>query len=106
MTENLPDAVNYLQVRADGSYGLTAVGDLGPINIMRVEPRNPGIVFRIGPKRLAFRLNDEGKIDAEYEPEDLTEAAQAVVDEIRRILNPPATPPGYWYDKDGNGERS
>ena len=93
------EAVNYLQVRNDGSYGLTAEGLHGPINIIQ-KPKNPGIRFQVGSKGLTFRLNNEGLIDAEYDPEDLTEAAQAVVNEVRRILNPPATPPGYWYDKD------
>lgn len=82
----MSDEKNYLKVRSDGSYGLTAHGDYGPINITSVRPKNPAVIFPIGDKQLAFRLNDEGLIDVECDPADLTEMTQCVVNEIRRML--------------------
>ena len=86
MTEE-PKNVNHLYLRPDGGYGLTAIGDSGPINLTAVRPKNPGVIFRIGDKQLAFRVTDDGLIDAEYEPADLTDMAQVMVTEVRRLLN-------------------
>jgi hypothetical protein len=46
----------------------------------------PAITFRFGDKQLTFRRADDGTIDAEYDPTDLTEAAQTVVNEVMRLI--------------------
>ena len=77
-------AVNYLTVNQDGSYGLAATGSHGDLNLV-MKHRSPSIAFVFGGRRLTFTLVD-GKIDAEYDPADLTAAAQAVVAEVERLL--------------------
>lgn len=82
MTED--SAVNYLTVNQDGSYGLTATGPHGDLNLVMRE-RNRAVVFHFGGKQIVFRAVD-GRIDAEYDPDDLTAAAQTVVAEVKRLL--------------------
>lgn len=83
MTDNLRDP-NVLKIRQDGSYGLSANGPEGPVNVTMAY-RNPAIRFVLGDKHVTFRLV-EGQIDAEYNADDLTEAAQIVVSEVKRLL--------------------
>ena len=85
MSEQLGDNNLYLQVRQDGSYGLNADGPTGPVNL-NLTYRNPGIRFALGGKHVTFQLTDDGRIDVEYNAEDLTDAAQVMISEVKRLL--------------------
>lgn len=56
------------------------------VNFNIVNRTKPNISFVIGMKRLTFKLNDDGKIDVEYDPEDFTAGALRVVEEVKRML--------------------
>ncbi|WP_354180212.1 hypothetical protein [Arthrobacter sp. UYP6] len=47
----------------------------------------PAVVVISTPDKAKLKLftNAEGKLDAEYDPADLTEAAQMFVEEMRRV---------------------
>ena len=85
MSPEVKSAVNYLAVRQDGSYGLTVTSPVGDDLGIMMREKNRSIVFHFGGKRLKFTLVN-GKIGAEYNPDDLAAAAQTVVSEVERLL--------------------
>lgn len=56
-----------------------------PITVAPTTPPSLAFTFA-GGKQLRFRRADDGRITVEYDPADLTEAAQAVITEVERLL--------------------
>lgn len=58
----------------------------GRITLVPGAYMNPSFIIQTPEKpKLRLFVNADGKVDAEYDPEDLTEAALLFVAELRRV---------------------
>ena len=56
------------------------------ITLLQGAYMNPSVLIQSPDKpKLRLFVNADGKVDAEYDPEDLTEAALLLVAELRRV---------------------